>query len=168
MKKEDIFLNLKNATKKEIKEVARILESNNENVYPISLENLKKGYLNDYRGIEFNEENEWTRGNNNTLKHEITLQQFKELFNPKVNIINSTKDILSDLEVGKEIEYNGFILKVDRKAKKWYITKSLICNSAEFRKLTKTEFNYWIECEDISIKEITNQDFINQLEENSK
>lgn len=214
MKKEEIYLDLSKLSESERKEVFELLPPEKEkNDYLFNNRYNCLVYLNGYGG--------WVVVNDST-KTEITLKQFKELFNtiqldktkaydlrdlnecnfqkivdhlkevnPKVNYLSAKNQLESfshniyllcgssdndwyyssssikkkvinaltlfepQLKIGDTFEYNGFICEVKEPVKKWYYNK---------------EFNMYIKTSDVRefVKEITDQEFINQLEKNAR
>ena len=72
----------------------------------------------------------------------ITFNEFKSRYEPNLNI-------------GDTFEYNGFICRVESKVKKWYYN-------------TRTDKYVRTEYYEKHLKEITNKEFIKQLEENAR
>lgn len=75
----------------------------------------------------------------------------------------------SELKIGQEVKFNGFILKVEKEDKKWYKIKNLnskIDYPYNFTKMSESQLN--IIDEDLEIEQIIDEVFISLLEKNSK
>ena len=88
-----------------------------------------------------------------------------DIFDDYVNVIDNGYEIISfeefksryepQLKTGDTFEHNGFICRVESKVKKWYYN-------------TRTDKYVRTEYYGKHLKEITNKEFIKQLEEHSK
>ena len=74
------------------------------------------------------------------------------------------------LQIGQIFEYNGFICEVKDKIKKkiWFVIKNKHTKSITYRYAERIEFEVFYDDDDVECKEITNKEFIKQLEENAR
>lgn len=146
MKIENTFLDLSKLSKEEIIEVYNILCNNGQNIYKDTAWKLQNGeydhtcpYLSCH---PYNDDIKWMGWRSLNSHKEISLGELKNSFR---------KDTL---KVGDTFEHEGFICEVKSKVKRWVYDT----NRKSFYKTSKnTDGN----------KEITDQEFIKQLEKHS-
>jgi len=87
----------------------------------------------------------------------ISFDEFKSRYEPQ-------------LKIGDTFEYNGFICEVKEKIKKkiWFVIKNKHTKSITYRYAEIIEFEVFYDDDDVECKEITDQEFIKQLEENAR
>ena len=143
MKKEEVYLDTRLLSVEERKNLVKILEDNGEAIYPLTKRDLSDGKTDRLCPYLRYSLDKWEEFNviDNKLKR-ISYNEFLSLFNP--------------LQIGQTFEYNGFICEVKEPVKKWYYNP----NPPSFYKKSQKWREYWVE--------ITDQEFISQLEKHSK
>lgn len=153
MRKEDIYLDTRLLSVEERKNLVKILEDNNENIYSLTRKDLSEGKTDKFCPYLRYDVDKWEEFNliDGKLKR-ISYNEFLSLFNP--------------LQIGETFEYNGFICEVKEEIeeKKWYVVDRDL--DAYYIKLSE-DGALWIRAEDVRVEEITDQEFINQLEKHS-
>ena len=87
----------------------------------------------------------------------ISFEEFKSGYEPQ-------------LKIGDTFEYKGFVCEVKENIEEniWFLLRNKYTKSITYRCAKKSEFYYFNNDEDVECTEITNKEFIKQLEENAR
>lgn len=147
MKKEEIYLDLRNLSKQEKEHVFSLLPVEHGINYKITS-------IDYYLKVSFDKDKRWIVFHDVSGLKEVNYKQFLTLFE-------------TQLKIGDTFEYNGFVCEVKEEIKKWNKIEDNKNNKVAFEKLCKQDILDIEKLPYAKLTEITNKEFIKQLEENA-